>query len=383
VGLPDSTETLVAKPVSFSPDEVVRYLLRRKLLTTAESLDARLVVKNLSRRNHVLAVTGAHRSGYLFKQGMGWSRIATLRNEAMVYVRLLQHPGCAHFAKYLPRCYGYNSKQNILLTEFFKDGQDLRSYCTQRKRLPARIGAELGSALAALHRAKAPRRREIHRQAPLRVKPPWVLSIVRPQLSTVFRNSIGVIELLKLLQEFDQFREHFDRLYREWKSESFVHFDLRWDNCMVVPRANRKVVLKIVDWELSGSGDPRWDVGTVFCNFLNFWISGICVTGDTSPAQYLDSAEVPLTRLQPAIRAFWRHYQQEMEISPGDSEAWLIRAVEYAAAGLVRTVFEQASELAALQSGMACLLQVSLNMLEQPAKAAAHLLGIAVNSGRG
>jgi hypothetical protein len=133
--------------------------------------------------------------------------------------------------------------------------------------------------------------------------------------------------------------------------------------------------LRIVDWELARRGDPRWDVGAVFANFLSFWLGGFPVTGDTPPDQYLPSAEIPLERLRPALRAFWSSYVREMGLSQAAAEAWLLRAVEYGAAQLVQTAFERLTELADLEGVTICLMQVSLNLLERPEQAA-KLLGI-------
>jgi aminoglycoside phosphotransferase (APT) family kinase protein len=368
-------------PLSLSYQGVVDYLLQRGLIATAEVVSGTLAVRNVSRRNHVFAITREPGECFLLKQGIGRDRISTIEFEALVYERLGRNSGSTDFTPYLPRSYGYDPKEHVLIVQFLRDGEDLRQYCTKRHKLPARIGAELGCALATLHRTNWSAGGRADRSLDLGAKPPWVLSQVRPDLRAFCRSSAGTIELFKVLQGFSDFRKHFDRLRGEWKAESFLHFDLRWDNCIIVPRAasngsNGDTELRIVDWELAGRGDPRWDVGAVFANFLSFWLGGISVTGDSPPDQYLDAAEMPLERLQPAIRAFWSSYESEMGMSETASEAWLLRAVEYAAANLVQTAVEWVRELAELAGAVICLMQLSLNMLQRPKQAAAHLLGI-------
>ena len=355
--------------------------MRRGLITAADVINGTLAIRNVSRRNHVFAVSREAGECYLLKQGIGRDRISTIELEASVYERLGRNSGSTDFTRYLPRSYGYDPKEHVLIVQFLKDGEDLRQYCTKRHQLPARIGAELGCALATLHRTNWSRGGQANHRLDSGPKPPWVLSQVRPDLKTLCRSSAGTIELFKVLQGFSDFRKHLDRLRDEWKVESFIHFDLRWDNCIIVPRAasngaDEDMGLRIVDWELAGRGDPRWDVGAVFANFLSFWLSGVSVTGDSPPDQYLDAAEMPLERLQPAIRAFWSSYAREMEMSQAASRAWLLKAVEYAAANLVQTAVEWVRELAQLAGTIICLLQLSVNMLQRPKQAAAHLLGI-------
>jgi aminoglycoside phosphotransferase (APT) family kinase protein len=360
---------------------VVRHLLRRKLITTGDVVDGNVAVKNVSRRNLVYAITREQGECYLLKQGIGRERTARIEREASVYEQLGRTPSTKNFANYLPRFYGYDPHERVLLVEYLKNGEDLRSYCTKHRRLPARIGAELGRTLATLHRTKWSNDGIADHRLDSGRKQPWVLRQIRPDLKTLRASSTGTIELYKVLQGFRGFRKHFDRLREEWRAESFIHSDLRWDNCIIIPRVRSSIAdgntgLKIVDWEMAGRGDPRWDVGAVFANFLSFWLGGFPITGDTPPEQYLPVAEMPLERLQPALRAFWSSYVRKMGLSQTAADAWLLRSVEYGGAQLVQTAFEQIRELADLAGVIVCQMQVSLNLLEQPERAATQLLGI-------
>src|SRR5262249_41759348 len=155
-----------------------------------------------------------------------------------------------------------------------------------------------------------------------------------------------------------------------WKTDKFIHMDLRWSNCFL-PRPELKKgagvdpCLNIVDWELAGWGDPLWDVGTILSNFLSFWVSGIPVTGGCHPDRYLDAAEVPLERLRPAMRAFWLSYLHGREVDNITSSQWLVKSVEYAAAQLVQNALENQFNAAQLSGGVLCLLQLSLNLFDR------------------
>jgi hypothetical protein len=59
----------------------------------------------------------------------------------------------------------------------------------------------------------------------------------------------------------------------------------------------------------------------------------------------------------------------------------LRRSVRYAAARLVQSAFERTQNSAWITSDVICLLQLSLNILQQPADAAATLLGIPFDNG--
>jgi len=134
--------------------------------------------------------------------------------------------------------------------------------------------------------------------------------------------------------------------------------------------------LKIVDWELARLGDPCWDVGSVFANYLSFWLFSIPITGEDPPDRFMDLARYPLERMQPAIRSFWQSYVRTMELDAATSDDWLLCAVKYGAARLVQTAYEQMQMSIHLTGNVVCLLQLSLNILQRPREAMVHLLGL-------
>jgi hypothetical protein len=82
--------------------------------------------------------------------------------------------------------------------------------------------------------------------------------------------------------------------------------------------------------------------------------------------------------MQPAMRAFWDAYAVGMHLTPVEQDEWLLRSVRYAAARLLQTAYEQSALTLRLTGNVICLLQLSLNILQRPADAAASLLGIPV-----
>ncbi|HYP21593.1 MAG TPA: hypothetical protein VEY08_16100, partial [Chloroflexia bacterium] len=154
--------------------------------------------------------------------------------------------------------------------------------------------------------------------------------------------------------------------------------DIKWDNCLVCspPSRRGKPQFKLVDWELARVGDPCWDIGSAFCGYLNFWLNSVPMAAGGQPEQYLEMARYPLDKMQPAMRAFWLAYTQEMGLDAPTANEWLLRSARYAAARLVQEVFEQSQTSARLAGNVPYYLQVSLNMLQRPRDAVLHLLGI-------
>ncbi len=123
-------------------------------------------------------------------------------------------------------------------------------------------------------------------------------------------------------------------------------------------------------------GDPCWDVGAVFGGYLSFWLLSIPITGETPPDRFLELAQYPLEKMQPAIRSFWRAYVRRMDLDAAASNQWLLRASKYGAARLVQTAFEQMQHSMQLIGNVMCFLQLGLNIMQRPQEAAVQLLGI-------
>ncbi|PYQ26415.1 MAG: hypothetical protein DMF56_24350 [Acidobacteria bacterium] len=332
--------------------EVVPYLLRRGLIEAKSVVDGDLTIVDASRRNHNFGILRERGFSYLLKQGTDAERRETIANEALVYSSLRLDP-------YLPRLVHYDSDEHVLILEYLTGARDLHEHQIRTGRFSSRLASSIGRALSILHRA--PWRDEffVHQA-------PWVLSVHRPNLESLCDTSGANLQVIKIVQQSAEYCELLDALRAEWRAEALIHFDLKWDHCLV-----SSARLKIIDWEIAGVGDPDWDVGSIFSSYLHSWLRSIPITGETPPDRFLQFARYPLEKIQPALRAFWRSYA-------GDAaDERLLRTVRYAAARLTQAAYEQMQTVSEIGGTAVCALQLGLNILRRPQEAARHLLGIA------
>jgi hypothetical protein len=363
-----------------SQSEVVPYLLKRRLVSAESIVEGDLAVMDVSRRNRNYKVFIERGPSYLLKQGVGQEGRATLANEAAVY-QLLQSDKSTHGLDcYLPGYYGYDPEEHILILELVRNVKDLREYHLDRGRFSTTVAAILGGALGLLHRQTREQRKWSEDGHRFSSQPPWVLSVHRTDLGLFLHASNANIQAIKIIQRFPEFGEHLDTLRQGWMVEALIHHDLKWDNCIVLAKSGsqRKTGLMIVDWELATRGDPRWDVGSVLSSYLSFWLLSIPLTGETPPERFIELARYPLEKMQPAIRSFWQSYVRQVGLSAPVASEWLPRAVQYGAARLVQTAFEQMQMSGRLMSNAVCLLQLSLNILRRPQEALVNLLGLSL-----
>ena len=115
--------------------------------------------------------------------------------------------------------------------------------------------------------------------------------------------------------------------------------------------------MRVVDWEFVAWGDSIGDVGTMLQSYWNFWVR--------SPAEY------PIELIRPAMCAFLEAYAKERGREPVEFAA---RAIRFAAARMLQTVFETLDKAEEMTGPALRLLQGSLNILTRPEWAAEQLL---------
>jgi len=346
--------------------DVPRYLIDRGLLEASALVEGELVVRDRSSRNRNFTVETANGSQFLLKQGLGAEAVATVANEAAVYARLADE---ALVARYLPRFYDYDRSEGVLVLEYVRGAEDLRSHHLNSGRFSAGPAAELGAALGTLHRIT----RTAAEPAPYAAA--WVLSLHEPSLAIHREISAAGLELLRVLQQAEDLGESLARLRETWRPDALIHADIKWDNCLVRDAGGSSEEIRLVDWESSYRGDPCWDFGSALSQYLSFWLFSIPVTGEVPPARFPELAASPLDSMKPALAACWLAYRQALGVEADEARAVLLRSVELAGARLVQTAFEAAQMMQMLTSSLILHLQLANNVLTRP-EAAVRLLGL-------
>lgn len=260
-------------------------------------------------------------------------------------------------------------------TRLVPNAQTLRRYLSGPHSRLQPLCRRLGECVALLHTTDRPGAHLLPAQ-PAAV----VVSLLRPDRKAMIALSAASLRLVQTLQAGEACAQAFDELAHGAYAATLSHNDLKWDNILAHPAdgENEPTQIKLIDWEMAGLGDPCWDVGTVLGEFLAFWALSIPMVAGEPPDTYMHLARYPLEDLQPAIGAFWQGYAATMGFDPPAARARLIRSTRYAGARLIQTAYERTQSMSRLTPQLYLLLQLSLNVLEQPEDAAEHLLGLTV-----
>lgn len=362
-----------------SRTNVAHYLLDQGLLTPSAVVDGEFMVAEVTRRNRNFKVMRRGQQGYFVKQIQHWdpSTVATLAAEATCYRFAREMPEFATLAELVPHDFLYDRQRHVLVTGLLPDAESLMDYHRRLNAFPPDVARLVGMQFGRLHRAPMPSLEGRPEATTFRRQPPWALS------SHLGANMFGALSggstrLLQIVQTYPDFQRTFDQMRADWRVVGLMHGDLKWENCVVYPVAseNGELGTRVVDWELADIGDPSWDVGGLLQSYISFWVLSMSFGADVPPAQIEQTARYPIEKMQPSIRAFWQAYTAALDIERPAIESLLVRSVQYGAARMIQTAYESMQYSPQILPGTLGLLQVSLNMLKDPKKAATQLLGL-------
>jgi Ser/Thr protein kinase RdoA (MazF antagonist) len=366
---------------------VVHYLLERGLLDAEAVVDGGLTIGESSRRNRNFKVLLRDRPGLFVKQVGTWDAqaIATVQREAACSWLAAHEPAYAALSPLIPAWRAFDPQRHVLVTELV-DGETLAQLHHGTPGFPAGVAAALGRLLGTYHREvrTAPDDSVYNRIFQRAV--PWILTAHRLAGQSFGERGAGA-QVFEVVGREEGFPGGLEALERNWRVDGLIHGDVKWDNVLRAAGSGDgdagDVELRLVDWELADLGDVLWDAGAVFAAYLFHWVASMPPEPGLTPAERVRRAASPLAAMQPAIAAYWRGYAGARALPPEAAGAALLRCVQYAAARLIQTAFEQAVHVRALAPSTLYLLQLSLNMLLRPREAAGELLGLTVPAAAG
>jgi len=350
------------------------YLIGRGLLDTGAVVAGDLTILDSSRRNRNFKVIRNDGAGLFVKQmrEMQPDAMLTLRREAACY-ELAR--GDASLSRLMPRLVAYDADRHVLIVDLLADADSLYEYHTREKSFPIEIGRLLGEGLGLYHAHADRLLRSEQLQALFARQVPVILMLERGGHSMLGQfGNIGPA-VSSLIQQHPDFRALLSALGTEWRFDSLIHGDMKWDNVLVFS-AGERLDFRIVDWELADIGDAAWDVGAVLQSFLTAWIMSMPIASGLPPAAYIGMAAQPLDRMHPVLHAFWEAYVARRDFDAARQRSELERCMRFGAARLAWAAVEQRLYAPQLDLSGSAMLQVSLNILKNPARAVSELLGV-------
>lgn len=357
-------------------NNIAHYLCSRGLIASASIVHSDFVAVEAIRRNRTFKIRRTCGQSLFVKQlrTRNLETVSCLAREAQCYEYACQDATFSALAPLMPRFIFYDDQNYVLVLELLSEAQNLRQLYSRSMQFDAEIAGKIGSALATFHVAIKPSEKTSERLGELYKRAPWIFSF---HSLNVERGSPGgaIAQLHSLLRRYPTLMDRLSELAGLWRTECWIHGDLRLDNCLVCGHdGGGTPQLKVVDWELAGFGDPCWDVGNVLQGYLSCWIASMPDNGVEPGSMLIECAGCRFENIQPSIRAFWESYRLRQDLYGSSALDFLDRSIRYCAACMVQTVYEVSVDLSHLTPYGIRLLQMADNILSSPHEGIAHLL---------
>jgi Ser/Thr protein kinase RdoA (MazF antagonist) len=352
---------------------LAHFLIGRALLSRESVVAGDLVIFDSSRRNRNFKVIRDGGPGLFIKQMRDAQPDAmmTLRREAACYERARDDPA---LSRLMQRLIAYDPARHLLIVELLPDAESLADRYARERTLPVEIGRTLGEALGVYHaRASIVEDEEIRSLFPRQI--PVVLRWQSGGHAALSQQGGVGQEISSIVRQHAELENLLDAIGSEWRFDSLIHGDMKWDNVLVFPAPSAGLDFRIVDWEMADLGDADWDVGAILQSFLAVWIQSMPIASGLPPERYVAMAAEPIELMQPVLQAFWQAYVTTRGFAEAERGRALERSMRFAAARMVWAAFEQRVHASRLDPSGLALLQVSLNILKNPAQAARDLVG--------
>jgi thiamine kinase-like enzyme len=354
-------------------NDLVHYLLERGLLDYRAVVDGDVMVVEGARRHHNYSVIRRNGPGLFIKQMQPDQPFSaqTLQKEAACYAMIGDDAALAPIHAIMPRFRAYDPERHILVMELIANGENLTELHRRVNTFPADVAKRVGELLARYHDVSSRELLPRANSAIFQGQPPWILSFHLMPRGSVQNLSAANGQFMNILQSYPDFAQALDAIRMSWRHNALVHGDMKFDN--IVVRNNGEETMHVVDWELADVGDSAWDVASILQAYLTWWIGTLQRVPGSEES---DAAQYPLATIQPAMAAFWEAYASSRRLSAKDAEAELERAVSYAGARMLQTVYESMVWAPAMTQQAIWQVQACINILKQPRTAASDLLGL-------
>ena len=380
--------------LSLSSHNVIQYLQKTGICCSEDGASNKYELLKSSQQNLNLLVTLADNQKLLVKQKLHIEHDGTPQeffNEWLFNQLLQKFPVLGNMsamalpaAGIAPLILHFDESNSILVRNYLSEYSELNGFYRQNDIFPPEIATAIGTTLAELHRATFQHReyRDFMATAP---EGQFRYSFYNPAqgLDSISPEIFGTVptEALKfylLYQRYESLESAIADLAYEWQPCCLTHNDLNLNNILIHSRWNQldNCLIKLIDWEACGWGDPAFDLGTLIASYLGIWLSSLVVDPSIELEESLNLAMTPLEVLQPSLLALMRAY---LHTFPGILEYrsdFIVRVIQFTGLALINQIKETIKYRKYFGNNDIYMLQTAKNLLTIPEQSVLSIFGV-------
>ncbi|NEZ57600.1 phosphotransferase [Adonisia turfae] len=285
----------------------------------------------------------------------------------------------------------FDADHAIAVFDYLDDYRDLGDFYAKENHYPEQISKAIGQTIATLHKAtfcKAEHQSFLtHEAAANSTQQPYLQNLERPT-PEIFGSLPGDgIRFFVLYQRFESLSQEIAATNAQVTPCCLIHNDLKLNNILLCPERLRSSstdsadfaelpdLIRLIDWERAGWGDPAFDLGSVIASYLQLWLGSLVVSQDMAIEESLKLAMTPLELLQPSLHALVKAYFDEFPEILAQRPDFLSLTLKLAGIVMIFQIQSVLQYQKTFGNNQICTLQVAKSLLCQPELAIPTLFG--------
>ncbi|AFZ35757.1 aminoglycoside phosphotransferase [Stanieria cyanosphaera PCC 7437] len=369
-----------------SSQNVFEYLIEQNLCTPEEQTQSDIEYKYA--KNFNLLVSLADQRKLLVKQerlNREGKTAGEFLREWRIQEFLQQFPELNQMRFWLSEAIHFNPEHSIIVFNYLDNYRDLTDFYIKENIFPTAIAENLGTILANIHRLTLDCQdyQNFFAQNQENQSKEKAFSLVQElgRISPEIFSSVPSdgLKFFALYQRYDSLGKAIAELSSSLVPCCLTHNDLKLNNILLSNDWEQEIdkdIVRLIDWERSGWGDPAFDVGSLIGSYLHLWLISLITSKAISIDESLRMATTPLEQIQPSLAALAKAYLVNFpEIVEHRPDFWQ-RVIQFAGLSLIYVIQSTLQYQKSFGNTGICTLQVAKSLLCRPEASIPTIFGI-------
>lgn len=362
---------------------VADYLLEKNL---CQFHTDKLQIELVAAKNFNLLVTFEDGQQLLIKQERHNKEGKTaneFQKEWQIQDFISQFPELEKLRSFFPVVLHYDQENSIIVFRYLEDYRDVANFYTKENTFPLEIASSIGQAIATVHQATFNHKNyqdffiaDTDNISSNQVKHLGQgLSKITPEIFSIV--PADGLKFFALYQRYDSLGKAIAELGNNFVPSCLTHNDLKLNNILIDNdwEDAETNIIRLIDWERSGWGDPAFDLGTLIASYVQIWLSSLVISSSLRIEESLKLATTPLEILQPAIANLTLSYLETFPEIIEQRPDFLLRTVQNAGFVLIMNIQAMIQYQKSFGNMGIGMLQVAKSLLCRPERSIPTLFG--------
>lgn len=374
-----------------SSQNVCAYLSEKGLCTESEFDPTKVELKPAKNFNLLLTLRSERK--LLVKQerhAKDGTTVGEFLNEWRVRELISKFVELTSVRHLFPEILHFDAEHSIIVFDYLDEYRDLDDFYAKEKIFPIALAKEIGSAISEIHRITF---QKTDYQAFLAASEKnqgdseqeisanfHGIERISPEVFGIFPSDC--LKFLALYQRYDSLGQAIATLNSTYQPCCLTHKDFKLNNLLLhndweqrLSKPQPESILRLIDWERSGWGDPAFDLGSIVASYLQIWLGSLIVSTDTTLEESLRMAVTPLELLQPSLGMLIGTYLMNFPEILREQPTFVQRVVQFAGLALIQQIQAMIQYQKVFNNTGICMMQVAKSFLCRPEQSIPTIFG--------